>query len=157
MELVFNVLSAGSKAMTRVIFTSMSKVSIFLEPLCTIVNSAVKYATPETFSVCTWEKCIMAEKCEMGKAKNLCDYEWVLPLSGETYFDNYVVPSENGVGFQCTMCGKEAVKKSNLQKHVENIHFPGSYSYSCKYCSQICTTKNQLNQHISRFHRGINQ
>ena len=77
-------------------------------------------------------------------------------LSGDNLlsFDNYIVPSESGVGFQCTMCGKEAVKKSNLRKHIENIHFPGSYSYSCKYCSQICTTKNQLNQHISKLHRG---
>ena len=62
MEWVFNVLSAGSRAFRRIILTSTLKVCIFLELLCIIANTAVKYAPPETFSICTWEKCIVAKK-----------------------------------------------------------------------------------------------
>ena len=152
-----NVPSVGRKVYTKIIFSSMSKVSIFRELSCIIVNTAVKYAPPEIFSICTRRKCIEAKIMRIAN-KHECDYEWVLPLSGETFsFDNYIVPSESGFGHQCTECGKEAVKKDNLRKHVENIHFPGSFTYNCKYCSQIYTTRNLLNQHMTKMHRGMSQ
>lgn len=80
------------------------------------------------------------------------------PFSGGSFsFYDYVVRSESGIKlFQCTVCGKESNDKSNLRKHVENIHFPGSFEYSCKHCSETCTTRNLLNIHISKMHRGLN-
>ena len=88
MELGFNALNAGSKAFWRIIFTSMLKVSISLELLSIVVNTAVKYAPPETFSICTWGKCIMAENCTMRillKTYNVtmnefCSFRWQFAL-----------------------------------------------------------------------------
>jgi len=51
---------------------------------------------------------------------------------------------------KCTLCGKSGKDRGNLRKHVENIHFPGTFNYSCKYCSENFSTRNSLNIHISK-------
>jgi len=67
---------------------------------------------------------------------------------------DYIVPSQNGSKpFKCSICEKESNDKGNLRKHVENIHFPGTFSYTCKYCNETLSTRNLLNVHISKFHR----
>ncbi len=72
-------------------------------------------------------------------------------------FYHYIVPKagENKV-FECSLCGKHGKDRGNLRKHVENIHFPGSFIYKCKYCSEEYNTRNLLNLHISNMHRGMN-
>ena len=79
-------------------------------------------------------------------------------LSGgaSVVFSTYLV-KEAGLGpkgLKCTLCGKTGTDRSNLKKHVENIHFPGTLNYSCKYCSEIFITRNNLNHHISKHHKG---
>merc|ERR1711874_761026 len=65
----------------------------------------------------------------------------------------YIVPVDGHVGpFKCTVCGKLSSHKSNLRKHVENIHFPGYIAHSCKHCTEIFPTRNHLNHHISLNH-----
>ena len=44
-------------------------------------------------------------------------------------FQDYITRSEDGPGWQCTICGKECAQKVNLAKHVESVHFPNSFSY----------------------------
>lgn len=81
------------------------------------------------------------------------DVEKILSGWAISFYD-YIVPSENGVGFQCTECGKQSNDKSNLHKHVESIHFPGTFVYNCKFCSEVCTTRNLLNMHVRKMHHG---
>jgi len=69
-------------------------------------------------------------------------------------FYEYIVkdPSSGPKSHKCTLCGKVGNDRGNLRKHVENIHFPGSFSYGCKYCTESFTTRNNLNMHISKTH-----
>ena len=69
-------------------------------------------------------------------------------------FYEYIVKdaSSGPKAHKCTLCGKVGNDRGNLRKHVENIHFPGSFSYDCKYCTESFTTRNNLNMHISKTH-----
>ena len=69
-------------------------------------------------------------------------------------FQDYITRSEDGPGWQCTICGKECAQKVNLAKHVESVHFPNSFSYECKYCGQTFNTKNKLYVHVQRTHKN---
>ena len=60
---------------------------------------------------------------------------------------------EGVVHHKCILCGKLAKDRGNMRKHVENIHFPNSYTYPCKYCAEMFGTRNSLNMHISKVHR----
>ena len=61
---------------------------------------------------------------------------------------SYKILSQN----KCVLCGKFSKDRSNMRKHVENIHFPNSYIYHCKYCAETFGTRNSLNLHISKQH-----
>jgi len=74
--------------------------------------------------------------------------------SSTQMFQDYVSKSEQSSAWQCTICGKESAQKVNLVKHVENVHFPDSFSYDCKYCNQSFNTKNKLYVHIARTHKN---
>jgi len=87
----------------------------------------------------------------------------VVPADGgkggaSVVFSTYLIkdPSLGPKGLKCTLCSKTGTDRSNLKKHVENIHFPGTLSYSCKYCSETFLTRNSLNHHISKNHKGFN-
>jgi len=69
-------------------------------------------------------------------------------------FQDYIAKSDQNSGWQCTICGKESAHKGNLGKHVENVHFPDSFSYNCKYCNQVFNTKNKLHVHVARTHKS---
>merc|ERR1712059_124484 len=62
--------------------------------------------------------------------------------------------TENGWKYSCTLCGKEALQKGNILKHVESVHFPNSFTYQCKHCEKTFNAKNSLYAHISRTHRN---
>jgi len=69
-------------------------------------------------------------------------------------FGSYVLNLEDGrKGGRCSICGKEFSDRSSARKHVENIHFPGSFIYSCKFCGENFTKKNMMYMHISKFHK----
>jgi len=57
---------------------------------------------------------------------------------------------------RCTVCGKVGKDRGNLRKHVENIHFPGSFTYTCKYCQQTFTSRTHLNHHVTSLHKNAN-
>merc|ERR1719220_1913388 len=57
---------------------------------------------------------------------------------------------------RCTVCGKVGKDRGNLRKHVENIHFPGSFTYSCKYCQETFTSRTHLNHHVTSLHKNAN-
>ena len=55
----------------------------------------------------------------------------------------------------CILCGKSSTDRSNMRKHVENIHFPGHYQYSCQSCDEVFDGRNKLYLHISRRHKAL--
>jgi len=55
---------------------------------------------------------------------------------------------------RCTMCGKTGKQRNNMRKHVENIHFNGTFVYNCKYCCETFASRNKLNHHISGVHKN---
>ena len=59
--------------------------------------------------------------------------------------------------YKCDLCRKDFSQKSNLVKHIENIHFPDTYIHSCVYCSATFGKKNQLYKHVYRHHKKENQ
>ena len=61
---------------------------------------------------------------------------------------------ENEGMFQCSLCGKISKDRSNVIRHVESIHFPGSYEYECDQCGEKFDTKAKLGNHRSRVHYG---
>ena len=78
---------------------------------------------------------------------------WIVWFSGGSFnFYEYIEKVSAGGQHRCSLCGKEGTDRGNLRKHVENIHFPGTYSYPCKYCNETFTTRNQLNNHVSKIH-----
>ena len=82
---------------------------------------------------------------------------WTLLVAGgdKQLYDYIVSHLEAGQkAFKCTICGKVSAHKTNLRKHVENIHFPGLFTYTCKYCPETFPTKNLLNHHVTNSHRS---
>ena len=54
--------------------------------------------------------------------------------------------------YRCSLCGKTSKQKQNVWKHVENSHYPGTFSYPCKHCPLILSTMVKLNSHTSHKH-----
>ena len=53
---------------------------------------------------------------------------------------------------RCTLCSKVGSDRSNLRKHIENIHFSGMFVYHCKYCSHTEKKKSELSYHEQYVH-----
>jgi len=65
-------------------------------------------------------------------------------------------PASGPKAHKCTLCGKVSQDRSNIRKHVENIHFPDSFLYNCKFCGKTFNARNNMYVHISTFHRDVN-
>jgi len=71
-----------------------------------------------------------------------------------SFYDYIEKDPESGPKAQkCKICGKTGNDRGNLRKHVENIHFPGSFVYYCKFCGKSFNAKNNMYFHISKTHR----
>ena len=71
-------------------------------------------------------------------------------------FDQYMEKSSPDDGkpcLKCTLCGKESSHLNNLRNHIENAHFPGTFSYNCSQCEKTFKSKTALCSHISKLHR----
>ena len=75
-----------------------------------------------------------------------------LVAGGEKLLYEYIVrhPEAGPRAHKCTVCGKIGNDRGNLRKHVESLHFPGSFRYACKYCQEEFDTKTKLNNHVMR-------
>ena len=69
-------------------------------------------------------------------------------------YSKKLTEGENIGEFQCSLCGKISGQKSDAFRHVENIHFPGSYEYECDQCGEKFDTKNKVYQHRSLVHNS---
>jgi len=70
-------------------------------------------------------------------------------------FNEYIERSLETRQVTCTLCGKVANDMSNIRKHIENIHFPGSRQYECKFCGACFPTRNGMYSHVSKLHRAL--
>ena len=69
-------------------------------------------------------------------------------------YSKKLTEGENKGKFQCSLCGKISNRKEFAFRHVENIHFPGSYEYECNQCGEKFDTKNKVYQHRSLVHNS---
>ena len=67
-------------------------------------------------------------------------------------FSSKITEGENIGKFQCNLCGKISSKRRDSVRHVENIHFPGSYQYQCDHCDEKFDTNDKWRKHRSRVH-----
>jgi hypothetical protein len=78
-------------------------------------------------------------------------------FSGRKLLEEYiekVFDNESGVTrYKCILCGKINNRKGHAENHIENIHFPGAFSYDCKYCEMTFSSKNSLYKHVHRMHK----
>ena len=64
------------------------------------------------------------------------------------YYLEHVGPRQ----FKCTICEKTIQgKKSDGMRHVEAIHYPGTFQYECEYCRKKLNSKSQLANHKYKF------
>jgi hypothetical protein len=66
-------------------------------------------------------------------------------------FEQYIL-AVGGGAVRCTLCNKTSSTRSNLKKHIENIHFPNTYTYTCRYCGDTFSTRNTHYIHVHRVH-----
>ena len=64
---------------------------------------------------------------------------------------------EGKTKFRCTLCGTVNGQRAHSENHVENIHFPGSFTYNCKYCEETFTLRNKLYKHVNSAHKNMSQ
>ena len=83
-----------------------------------------------------------------------------LLLPGDKQLYDYIekAPECGPRGHRCTLCGKTGNDRGNLRKHVENVHFPGTFSYQCRHCpppAAVFPTRTKLNNHMSAMHKSL--
>ena len=67
-------------------------------------------------------------------------------------YSSKITEGENIGKFQCNLCGKISSKRSGSFRHVDAIHFPGSYEYQCDQCDRKFDTNNKWRHHRSSVH-----
>jgi len=61
---------------------------------------------------------------------------------------------ESGL-FLCQFCGKQNMQKNNIRKHIEGVHFTGSFVYKCNLCNKDFNGKNSLSTHMYKYHGNV--
>ena len=57
--------------------------------------------------------------------------------------------------FKCNICKKSFKgSKTSAVRHVEAIHFPGTYEYECDLCGEKLNSKRSLHKYKSYRHCG---
>ena len=120
-----------------------------VQNLITMSQQHTKASTP--FESCIYFKYI--------SAKGLGAFSCLL-LPGDKQLYDYIekAPECGPRGHKCTLCGKVGNDRGNLRKHVENVHFPGTFSYQCRHCpppAAIFPTRTKLNNHMSAMHKNV--
>ena len=69
----------------------------------------------------------------------------------EEKINQNVERAENGK-FKCTLCGKEAKQKIQIQYHIEGVHMEG-LSLPCSICGRTFRSRNAFTIHKFREHK----
>ena len=83
---------------------------------------------------------------------SMCPEIIILNTVTGTDFSSYAVQNAESQ-WVSSICGKTTAQKANLFKHIENIHFPGAFSYNCSLCDQTFSNKNSYYKHKNKYHR----
>ena len=67
-------------------------------------------------------------------------------------YSSKLIEGESIGKFQCNLCVKISNSRSDSFKHVESVHYPGSFQYECAKCGDKFGTKNKLVRHRWRVH-----
>lgn len=59
----------------------------------------------------------------------------------------YREPGSVTVQYRCSLCGKFAVNKSNMRKHMLVMHVRPTHQ-PCPYCTKVFRNKYYLNYHV---------
>ena len=54
--------------------------------------------------------------------------------------------------FRCTLCGKTATQKIQIEYHIEGLHLEG-VSIPCPLCERTFRSRNSMREHKSRIHK----
>ena len=54
--------------------------------------------------------------------------------------------------YKCTECGKESVSRWHSLRHIEDVHFPGTYQYPTYQCDDVLDTKSKFYKHMNMKH-----
>jgi len=54
--------------------------------------------------------------------------------------------------YKCTECGKESARRWHSLRHIEDVHFPGTYQYPCDQCDVVHDTKSKFYKHMNMKH-----
>merc|ERR1711970_768182 len=107
---------------------------ISMDSLCTNVNCATKILMEKIVSMST---CISS----MGINNLIC----ILDIKDPTTLVSEYLEKRPDYGpraYECKVCGKINSDNSSARKHIENIHFPGMFTYACKYCGKTFNARN---------------
>jgi len=69
-----------------------------------------------------------------------------------TMLNDYIKKDPSTGMFVCQFCGKENLQKNNIRKHIEGVHFTGSFVYKCEICNKDFNGKNSLSTHLYKYH-----
>jgi len=72
-----------------------------------------------------------------------------------TTLNDYIKKDPNTGLFVCTFCGKQNMQKNNIRKHIEGVHFTGSFVYKCDLCNKDFNGKNSLSTHMYKYHGNV--
>ena len=153
----------GKLGMTEEISESMWKIFIFQDPSLMTASTAQKTLQQGIIWTCIFPR-HTTEMCSnivwsISSNKHFKYQDWFLfslDGVGKTLAE-YIEkdPASGPKAHKCTLCGKVSQDRSNIRKHVENIHFPNSFLYSCKYCGKTFNARNNMYVHVSTYHRDM--
>ena len=67
-------------------------------------------------------------------------------------YSSKITEGENIGKIQCNLCGKISSDGAHSFRHVESLHFPGSFEYECDQCDEKFNTKSKWATHRSKVH-----
>jgi predicted SprT family Zn-dependent metalloprotease len=77
-------------------------------------------------------------------------------VSAETLYSFIEKCKEGSRGhYRCKLCGILTERRFNMWRHVENIHFPGTNTYTCQHCGEVLTTRTALDNHATKYHSKV--
>ena len=86
-----------------------------------------------------------------------CSFNSKLNISGSNDLTDFVEKiDEVSKRARCKVCAKVFYDKGTATKHVENIHFPGHFTYSCNLCDASFDRRNLLYLHMTKSHHHPN-
>ena len=136
--------------------------NIMLETMsnpCTILillNTYVKYVISFIIQEKLLRIILSSASNEINSSKDGLICWWYLLGLDSTQLNDYIekYPQGGPKSHFCKLCGKVCSDKSNIKKHLENIHIPDSFVHNCKYCNQLFSTRNMLYMHMSKMHKN---